>query len=167
MEGRGVENMTKITLALFQCLSSHPRPISPTPPHFPCILSTLSIFLFFMPFCVSIKCSLLLSHPLFLVPSHSIFLRDTLCPRPVLCGGHYLYHPSPHLSLNSTRSRSGGKFHNLDADKRTLQHIHSCMVRADALTHHRTILLLLLLISHHHYHLHHNLLLFSNPYPPP
>lgn len=48
-----------------------------TPP--PSVSSALSFF-----FSFSIKCSLLLSHPLFLVPSQSIFPCDTLCPRPSL-----------------------------------------------------------------------------------
>ena len=78
------ENTLKITLALFQRSSphpsSHPRPATHPPilPSF-CIPSALCLPFF----CLSIKCSLLLSRPLFLVPPHSIFLRDTLCPHPL------------------------------------------------------------------------------------
>lgn len=78
------ENTLKITLALFQRSSPHPssRPRPAThPPILPsfCIPSALCLPFF----CLSIKCSLLLSCPLFLVPPHSIFLRDTLCPHPL------------------------------------------------------------------------------------
>ena len=81
------ENTLKITLALFQRSSphpsSHPRPATPPPP--PSILASFCIAAALCRpfFCLSIKCSLLLSRPLFLVPRHSIFLRDTLCPHPL------------------------------------------------------------------------------------